>query len=155
MTMEKMDSEFIKGRIAPCGLHCGKCFAFADGDISYHSNELKKSLGNFEVYAQRFVEMLNEPVFAKYADFKEFLDHLSVATCQGCRKEKCKLFKTCNVRACSEEKQVVYCFQCSCFPCENTGFDEHLYKRFVAINKRMQEVGVEKYYEEVKDLPRY
>ena len=69
--MEKMDSEFIKGRIAPCGLHCGKCFAFADGDISYHSNELKKSLGNFEVYAQRFVEMLNEPVFAKYADFKE------------------------------------------------------------------------------------
>ena len=79
--MEKMDSEFIKGRIAPCGLHCGKCFAFADGDISYHSNELKKSLGNFEVYAQRFVEMLNEPVFAKYADFKEFLDHLSVATC--------------------------------------------------------------------------
>lgn len=107
------------------------------------------------MYAQRFVEMLNEPVFAKYADFKEFLDHLSVATCQGCRKEKCKLFKTCNVRACSEEKQVDYCFQCSCFPCENTGFDEHLYKRFVAINKRMQEVGVEKYYEEVKDLPRY
>ena len=92
MTMEKMDSEFIKGRIAPCGLHCGKCFAFADGDISYHSNELKKSLGNFEVYAQRFVEMLNEPVFAKYADFKEFLDHLSVATCQGCRKEKSVMF---------------------------------------------------------------
>ena len=26
---------------------------------------------------------------------------------------------------------------------------------FVAINRRMQEVGVEKYYEEVKDLPRY
>ena len=37
--MKKADSEFIKGRIAPCGLHCGKCFAFADGDISYHSNE--------------------------------------------------------------------------------------------------------------------
>jgi ribonucleotide reductase beta subunit family protein with ferritin-like domain len=78
-----------------------------------------------------------------------------MATCQGCRKEKCKLFKTCNVRVCSEEKQVDYCFQCSHFPCENTGFDEHLYKRFVAINRRMQEVGVEKYYEEVKDLPRY
>ena len=26
---------------------------------------------------------------------------------------------------------------------------------FVAINRRMQEVGVEKYYEKVKDLPRY
>lgn len=72
--MKKADSEFIKGRIAPCGLHCGKCFAFADGDISYHSNELKRSLGNFDVYAQRFVAMLDEPVFAKYPDFKEFLD---------------------------------------------------------------------------------
>ena len=71
--MKKVDGEFIKGRIAPCGLHCGKCFAFADGDISYHSGELKKALGNFDVYAQRFVEMLDEPVFAKYPDFKEFL----------------------------------------------------------------------------------
>lgn len=70
--MEKMDSEFIKGRIAPCGLHCGKCFAFADGDISYHSNELKKSLGNFEVYAQRFVEMLNEPVLQSMRILKSF-----------------------------------------------------------------------------------
>ena len=61
---------------------------FADGDISYHSGELKKALGNFDVYAQRFVEMLDEPVFAKYPDFKEFLNHLSVATCQGCRKRK-------------------------------------------------------------------
>ena len=94
--MKKADSEFIKGRIAPCGLHCGKCFAFSDGEISYHSNELKRSLGNFDVYAQRFVDLLDEPVFAKYPDFKEFLNHLSVATCQGCRKEKCKLFKTCN-----------------------------------------------------------
>lgn len=45
------------------------------------------------MYAQRFVEMLNEPVFAKYADFKEFLDHLSVATCQGCRKENASCLK--------------------------------------------------------------
>lgn len=79
--MKKADSEFIKGRIAPCGLHCGKCFAFSDGEISYHSNELKRSLGNFDVYAQRFVDLLDEPVFAKYPDFKEFLNHLSVATC--------------------------------------------------------------------------
>ena len=64
--MKKADSEFIKGRIAPCGLHCGKCFAFADGDISYHSNELKRSLGNFDVYAQRFVAMLDEPVSGSF-----------------------------------------------------------------------------------------
>nr|WP_231589999.1 DUF3795 domain-containing protein [Bacteroides acidifaciens] len=111
--MENVEREFIKKRIAPCGLHCGKCFAFTEGDISCHSTELKKSLGNFEVYAQRFVGMLDEPVFVKYPDSKEMLDYFSVASCQGCRKEKCKLFKTCNVRACSEEKEVEFCFQCS------------------------------------------
>lgn len=153
--MENVEREFIKKRIAPCGLHCGKCFAFTEGDISCHSTELKKSLGNFEVYAQRFVGMLDEPVFAKYPDFKEMLDYFSVTSCQGCRKEKCKLFKICNVRACSEEKEVEFCFQCSQFPCEHTGFDEHLYKRFVTINKRMREIGIEKYYEEIKDVPRY
>lgn len=153
--MTSIDNDFIKERIAPCGLHCGMCFAFTDGDIHHFSNRLKQALGNFDVYAQRFVEMLGEPVFSKYPDFKEFLNYLSVASCQGCRKEKCKLFKNCNVRVCSEEKQVDFCFQCKQFPCDNTGFDEHLYKRFVAINKRMQEIGVEEYYNEVKGLPRY
>lgn len=70
--MKKADSEFIKGRIAPCGLHCGKCFAFADGDISYHSNELKRSLGNFDVYAQRFVAMLDEPVLQSIRTLESF-----------------------------------------------------------------------------------
>lgn len=86
--MKKVDGEFIKGRIAPCGLHCGKCFAFADGDISYHSGELKKALGNFDVYAQRFVEMLDEPVFAKYPNFKEFLKHFVRGDLSGVQKRK-------------------------------------------------------------------
>lgn len=153
--MEQISNEFIKSRVAPCGLHCGKCFAFADGDIHILSSQLKQALGNFDIYAERFVEMLNDPVFSKYPDFKEFLSKLSVASCQGCRKEKCKLFKTCNVRTCSEEKQVDFCFQCAQFPCDNTGFDEHLYKRFVVINGRIQELGVEKYYEEVRLVSRY
>lgn len=32
-------------RIAPCGLHCGKCFAFSDGDIHAASNQLRNNLG--------------------------------------------------------------------------------------------------------------
>ena len=153
--MDKHRNEYIKQRVAPCGLHCGKCFAFAGGDIHRLSRELKNSLGNFDIYAQRFVELLEEPVFAKYPDFKAFLDHLSTASCQGCRKEKCKLFKTCRVRSCSKKQQVEFCFQCKHFPCNDTGFDEHLYQRFITLNKRIQEIGMEKYYEEIKDLRRY
>jgi hypothetical protein len=147
--------ELAKQRLGPCGVHCGKCFAFAGGDICTLSSQLVDSLGNFEVYARRFAELMGEPVFLKYPDFREFLGYLAAAECGGCREEKCKLFKGCKVRSCSEGKKVDFCFQCGKFPCGNTGFDEHLYKRHVEINNRMREIGVEAYYEEVKDRPRY
>lgn len=153
--MSEHQYEFIKKRLAPCGLHCGKCFAFTEGDIWKQSSRLKESLGNFDVYAERFVELLDEPIFLKYPDFKEFIAYLSSGTCKGCRSEQCKLFKSCNVRGCSEAKNVDFCFQCNEFPCTKTGFDEHLYKRHVNINSRMKEIGVEMYYDEVKDLSRY
>lgn len=153
--MTENQYEFIKKRLAPCGLHCGKCFAFTDGDICSYSNQLKEALGNFDVYAERFVELLDEPTFLRYPEFKEFLAHLSSGSCQGCRAEQCKLFKSCKVRACSETKNVDFCFQCDEYPCTETGFDEHLYKRYININTRMKEIGVEQYYEEIKSVSRY
>jgi len=150
-----MDYEFIKSRLSPCGLHCGKCFAFADGEIALLSKKLKHSLGNFDVYAERFVSLLNEPVFSKYPDFKELLSLFSEPKCKGCRKEKCILFKSCKVRECSEKKNVDFCFQCSDFPCNDTGLDEHLYKRSVSINQEMKDISVETYYDKIKDKPRY
>ena len=151
----KMNYEFIKSRLAPCGLHCGKCFAFDEGDISRLSKELKYSLGNFEIFAERFVNMLDEPLFLKYPDFKEMLAFFSKGKCKGCRKEKCVIFKNCKVRDCSERKGVDFCFECPDFPCKDTGFDENLQKRRETINYKMKEDGVESYYNEIKDKPRY
>ena len=150
-----MNYEFIKTRLGPCGLHCGKCFAFAEGEICKLSRELKEKLGAFDVYAERFSSLIEEPIFLKYPDFKEMLNLLSQGKCKGCRKEKCMLFKGCNVKECSETKKVDFCFQCAEFPCDNTGFDEHLKKRWESINDRMKECGVEAYYNEIKDQPRY
>ena len=150
-----MNYEFIKSQLSPCGLHCGKCFAFRDGDISRLSKDLKTNLGNFDVYAERFVKLLDEPAFLTYPAFKEMLSCFSSGKCNGCRKEKCILFRSCRVRECSENRNVDFCFQCNEFPCSDTGFDVHLYKRSVNINKRMKEIGVEAYYHEIKDKPRY
>lgn len=113
---------------------------------------MKNDLGEFSIYAKRFINLLDKPVFEKYPDFKEMLDYFSLAECSGCRNEKCKLFKDC---LCSEKKGVDFCFQCSNFPCNNTRFDEHLNKRSVNINRRMEKIGVEKYYTEIKDKARY
>jgi hypothetical protein len=145
----------IKHRLAPCGLHCGKCFAFAGGDIARQSQQLKELLGNFDGYAKRFVELLDEPAFEKYPDFAQMLALFADARCTGCRNEKCKLFKNCKVRDCHEAKGIDFCFQCAGFPCSNTGFDKHLEDRSVQINIRMKDIGVEAYYNEIKDKPRY
>lgn len=150
-----MNKETIKSKLGPCGLNCSKCFAFINGDIKNHSRELKKQLGNFDIYAQRFLELLDEPSFKNYPAFKEMLNYFTSVECKGCRKESCKLFKDCRVRECSKEKQVDFCFQCSEFPCQHTGFDEHLHKRSVTINLKMKEIGVKNYYKEIKEMPRY
>lgn len=150
-----MDNNRIKNVIAPCGLDCSKCYAFIDGNIKKLSHQLKMSFGDFDVYAERFSELINGHIFKKYPDFKELLSYFASADCKGCRNEKCRIFTDCKVRDCFENQGVDFCFQCPEFPCENTGFDEHLHKRSIEINNRMKEIGVDKYFDEMKDKPRY
>lgn len=150
-----MDYSNIKNVIAPCGLDCGKCYAYNGGDIKKLSIQLKTALGDFGIYAERFSELIDGDIFKKYPDFNELLTYFASADCRGCRYENCRIFPDCQVRDCFEKKGVDFCFQCSEFPCEDTGFDEHLQKRSIEINNRMKEIGVDKYYDEIKDKSRY
>ena len=144
----------ILSRLAPCGLHCGRCFAYRGGEIGALSMKLKKALGNFAPYAERFSEQLS-PVFQKYPDVYEMLSYFASADCAGCRKEECKFYKNCKVRKCAAKKHLQFCYQCDQFPCKDTGLDENLYQRHVAINKQIKEIGMEAYYDKIKDVPRY
>ena len=138
--------------LAPCGLSCRKCFAYTKGDIAFHSNKLKELLGNFDVYAERFSSFL--PDFKDYPSFKKMLTYFAASDCIGCRQGTCK-YPNCGVVDCYKEKRVDFCFQCDDFPCDKTNFDPHLEKRWLQMNTRMKEIGVEAYYEETKDLCRY
>jgi len=149
-----MSTEYLD-KLGPCGVLCEKCFAYDQGPIKFHAEQLKSHLGKFDIYAKRFVELLEEPAFDKYPEFKELLNYFTSVECKGCRKEQCKLFIDCKVRDCHKVQGVDFCFQCPEFPCMNTGFDKHLYKRSVQINLRIKEIGIERYYEEVKNEPRY
>jgi hypothetical protein len=150
-----MKYEDILGRISPCGISCETCFAFREGRIKQLSTALSVELGNFERYADRFAVLLEEPVFNQFPQFKQQLDYFREIECSGCRKEKCKLFKKCRVRSCSEEKKVDYCFQCNDFPCRDTGFDESLETRWKKNNRLMKETGVEAFYMQTRDQQRY
>jgi hypothetical protein len=145
----------MNAKFGPCGLLCEKCFANNNGPIRYHAEELKKHLGEFDLYAKRFCSLLEEPRFGNYAAFKDFLDLLAANNCDGCRKQECHLFKNCNVNKCYKEKKVDYCYLCDEFPCSKTGFDENLHQRWLKINYRIKEIGLEGYYNEIKDKSRY
>ncbi len=150
-----MDSEQIKEILAPCGLCCETCFAHVNGEIRKYSMKLKEKLGNFHLNTERFITLMEDPIFNKYADFKEMLDYFAAEHCQGCRNEQCKLFKNCGVRVCHQEKKIDFCFQCDQFPCDKTNFDPGLYKGWAIINKKIKEKGVEQFARESRNLSRY
>ena len=147
-----MEYNEILAFLAPCGLSCRKCLAYSEGEIRTHSSELQKLLGNFDIYAERFSAFL--PVFKNYPDFKKLLTYFTKADCHGCRKGT-GIYSNCGVVTCYKEKGVDFCFQCEEFPCEKTNFDPHLHRRWIEMNNRMKEIGVEGYYEETKGRPRY
>ena len=150
-----MINDEILDSLSPCGLSCRKCFAHEHGDIRRHSQKLKEKLGNFDAYAERFVTLLDNPIFEIYGDFKAMLDFFASENCKGCRKENCRVFKNCGVRGCHQEKKIDFCFQCDEFPCEKTNFDENLQMRWIQLNEKIREKGIEKFYDETKDTPRY
>lgn len=138
--------------LAPCGLNCVKCLAFKDGEIKAVSNRLITLLGSFDRYAERFSTF--QTVFKGYPQFKELLEHFSKADCSGCRSGTCR-YPGCIVLECTLGKGVDFCFQCSEFPCDKTTFDPDLKRRWMEMNARMKDVGLQAYYEETKDLSRY
>ncbi len=150
-----MKTNSLLNKLAPCGLSCEKCFAYKSSDIKKHSIALRECLGNFDKHAARFSVLLDEPVFNLYPYFKTHLNFFANTDCEGCRKNTCKLFKACRVRECAKEKKIDFCYLCPEFPCNNTGFDENLETRWLQINARMKQVGIDIYYEETKDDKRY
>ena len=147
-----MEYQEILDHLAPCGLSCAKCFAFKDGAIGHHAEELRRLMGNFAVYAERFSAF--RPQFQDYPAFKRLLDYLAEHGCAGCRKGEC-IWPDCGVAACYREKGMDFCFQCEEFPCDRHNFDPHLAKRWEAMNRRMREMGVAAYLAETLDDPRY
>jgi C_GCAxxG_C_C family probable redox protein len=146
-------ADFIKSRLAPCGLSCGKCLAYAGSPIQKFSHALAEELGdNFAMYAERFKDM--DPVFEEYTPFREKLDFFGSGSCSGCREKGC-LFKDCRVTVCVREKGVDYCYQCDEFPCDRHEMPAGLAERWLANNNKMREIGPEKWFSICKDKPRY
>ncbi len=145
--------EYIKSRLAPCGLSCGHCLAYAEGPIQEAASRLVHGLGpHFATYAERFEEM--NPIFRKYTEFSPLLDFFAKGSCQGCREKGC-LFEACKIPECVREQDVDYCFQCNDFPCARHGMPAGLAKRWRTNNETMAKIGVEAWFNGCNERPRY
>ena len=148
-----MDHSSLLEAVAPCGLRCDNCLASPGGEIHRHAKALSELLGfNFSAYAERLGRM--NPVFENYPGFRDLVEFLAAGSCGGCRTGGC-LFEGCRIPDCSKEHGVDYCFQCSEFPCDKSGFPLDLEVRWRRNNEKMRDMGVAAYFELIKDKPRY
>ncbi|GAK56597.1 hypothetical protein U27_03559 [Candidatus Vecturithrix granuli] len=147
-----MEYEEILKSLAPCGLNCQRCLSHVNSEIKTLSQNLQTALGNFDRYAERFSRFM--PVFNNYPQFKELLGFFTQGSCCGCRSGDCK-YPNCGVAKCYQVKGVDFCFQCAEFPCDHSNLDPDLHSRWLYINTRMKTIGIEAYFQETKDAPRY
>jgi hypothetical protein len=148
----QMKKEELLRKVAPCGLLCYTCAAAKHGAIRIHSQALLELLDSFDRFAEQF--SAHEPRLSKYADFKQVLLSFSEASCEGCRDGIC-MYPGCPVSPCIKEKGYDFCFECEAFPCEEADFDPALRAKWAKANKRMREVGVEAYFNEVENKSHY
>ena len=64
---EPEDYQTILGRLAPCGVDCGRCTWHVDGCVKRGAQQLQADLGGFERLAERLAG--SYPVLASYPEF--------------------------------------------------------------------------------------
>jgi hypothetical protein len=148
-----MDKTEVLKQLAPCGLDCGRCVRFKDGNLAKAAKALIVGLQGFGTMAMRMAE--HAPALKGYPQFEAVLDLLSKADCTGCRQGSQTCLPTCEIRTCFKEKGVDFCGDCTEFPCDRSPFPGPFEQRWVEMNKRIHEIGAESYYEEQLKKSRY
>lgn len=144
--------QVVLDHLAPCGLDCSRCAAYAGGRVKRLAQELGHALTGYEKVAARMAGFV--PALAHFSGFSEVLDFLKSGSCTGCRAGGSTV-PFCAARTCFREKGVDFCSQCGEFPCERNEYPVGLKERWLAYGRRMQEVGVEAFYQEQLGKPRY
>jgi len=147
-----MNYEEIKRRLAPCGLDCGRCAGYRNGEINRLSRELIDQLGNYRRIAP--IRARADAEFAYFEQFEKILTTFATDDCNGCRMPDSRCPAICKAKSCHQEKGVDFCFQCSDFPC-GSEMEIVTGNRWRQKNERMAEIGVEGFYREQLKTPRY
>jgi hypothetical protein len=144
-------NEFVR-ELSFCGLDCSRCADYKNSEIRNLSLKLSELLNGYERLAKMKAD--NAPIFKGYPEFVSILSHFAKGTCSGCRSDNVQCPLECHAKTCCKEHNVNFCFECGEFPCDKQ-FQGKLRERWIYINKRMREIGVENYFIEQSKMPRY
>lgn len=160
--VSEMDRKSLLQYVAPCSLLCYTCPALKDGAISQCASKLCRY---FDGYYDFNVANIPEQYRAWLTEFKSFYQSLEQYTnrpCPGCRNNPhgAGCIDGCVVPPCVKEKGIDFCAECAEFPCQNaknffSTVNDTIGKDWENGNKRIAEVGIEKYFEERKELSHY
>lgn len=148
-----MNKAEVLGQLAPCGLDCGRCVRFKDGELAQAAKVLEDGLKGFGNMAERMAQ--NVPALKGYPQFEAVLNLLSSADCIGCRQGSTTCLPTCTIKTCFKEKGVEFCGDCAEFPCDKSPFPGEFQQRWIEMNQLIHEIGAEQYYQEQLRKPRY
>ena len=150
----------ILNAVAPCSMFCSTCIGCKYGEISYHSKELLRLLEGHKEFLDKNLKKEYRHKLEEYVVFEDKLKKFARPKCNGCRTGGANVcsIKGCFINKCVKEHNVNYCGECYLFPCDKVNksiFKENVIKKWFDGNTRIKEVGIEKYYEEMKDIPHY
>ncbi len=153
-------SKEILDAIAPCSMFCLTCTGCKYDKISYHANELLKLFEGHEEFLDKNLKSPYRHKLEEFQNFKKKLKKYAKPKCGGCRNEKASscCIKNCFILECVREHQIHFCAECEQFPCDkinDTIFKQSTIKKWLDVNKKIQEIGILKYYEMNKNKPHY
>lgn len=159
MIKEKISEEILND-VAPCSMFCSTCTGCQYGQISYHAKELLHLLEGHEEFLDKNLKKEYSYKLDEYRLFHKKLKKYAYPKCAGCRNggaNGCSI-KGCIIPKCTKEHGVDFCAECPEFPCNRV--NESIYKKttikkWLNGNTQIKDNGIEKYYEENKNIPHY
>lgn len=159
MNKEKVSEEILNA-IAPCSMFCSTCTGCQYGKISECAKELLRLFDGHEEFLDKNLTSAYRHKLDEFKIFTKKLKKYAYPKCGGCRNNPaigCSI-KGCIIPKCIKERNVDFCANCSEFPCSKV--NETIYKKttirkWLDGNTKIKELGIEKYYEENKNVPHY
>lgn len=150
----------IVNAVAPCSMFCSTCTGCIYGDIALHAKELLRLLEGHEEFLDKNLKSEYRDRLDEFRIFQKRIKKFANPKCGGCRNggaSGCSI-KGCIILECVKLHNVNYCGECKEFPCnkvKESGFKEKTLQKWLDGSNKIKELGIEKYYEEFKDIPHY